>query len=287
MRRLPTDQGGGWRDWRGHDAALLLTGSFRSALWALLSGARVRIGQARDGRSLLLTHAVAPALERGGVPLGCSRRSRWPRRLPRPVGAVAAELAALVGAPVADAAPRLAASDAARERVRERLRRADVAASFLLVNVGGRAGSAKALGAGPWAEVLASAEASRDVVLVFGPGESERAKAVAAALHPRRAVLALDERAPTLDEYVALLEPRRVVRDDRHGPAAPRARRRDAGRRPPRSHRPAPHERGPCDGAARARRGRLRAVPPRALSARGRARTSVPAERGAPSLRPW
>src|SRR5262249_45087291 len=42
------------------DTALLLTNSFRSALWARISGARRRIGFARDGRGWLLTEAVIP-----------------------------------------------------------------------------------------------------------------------------------------------------------------------------------------------------------------------------------
>jgi heptosyltransferase-2 len=43
------------------DAVLLLPNSFRSALGARLSGAKIRVGYARDGRGWLLTHRANPA----------------------------------------------------------------------------------------------------------------------------------------------------------------------------------------------------------------------------------
>lgn len=50
------------------DAGLLLPNSFRSALSLWLSGCRVRVGYARDGRSLFLTHPIAAPLRNRPVP---------------------------------------------------------------------------------------------------------------------------------------------------------------------------------------------------------------------------
>lgn len=69
------------------DWALLLPNSFRSAWWACLSGARRRVGFARNGRGWLLTdsltprskHAPHPVLDeylRLAAELGCTRLSR-------------------------------------------------------------------------------------------------------------------------------------------------------------------------------------------------------------------
>ncbi|MEW6072553.1 MAG: hypothetical protein AB1726_08175, partial [Planctomycetota bacterium] len=101
-RRIPHRGRGGERraDWRGHDAALLLTGSFRSAWVSWRAGILRRAGWARDGRGWLLTDAMRPARERGGVPLGAGVRGRRPRHLPRPFGATCVELAGLLGVAV-------------------------------------------------------------------------------------------------------------------------------------------------------------------------------------------
>src|SRR5262249_21206353 len=79
-------------DWRERDVALLLDGSMRSAVLAARAGVPVRAGFASGGRSLLLTHGLVPARERGGVPIGLGRSGRPPRRLPRPFAAACAEL---------------------------------------------------------------------------------------------------------------------------------------------------------------------------------------------------
>jgi heptosyltransferase-2 len=63
---------GGWRDrWaivrelraRRFDLAVLFPNSFESAFWARCAGIPARAGFARDGRGLLLTHAVRPTPE--------------------------------------------------------------------------------------------------------------------------------------------------------------------------------------------------------------------------------
>ncbi|MGQ0636244.1 MAG: lipopolysaccharide heptosyltransferase II [Planctomycetaceae bacterium] len=95
-RRLETFAQGqataGWRFARRlrserFDVALLLTNSFRGAWWAWLSGARRRVGFARNARAWLLTDAVAARPRRDPFPvideylrlarrLGCRRMSR-------------------------------------------------------------------------------------------------------------------------------------------------------------------------------------------------------------------
>jgi heptosyltransferase-2 len=194
--------------WRGHDVALLLTGSFRSAWTAWRARIPVRVGQARDARSLLLTDAVRPALERGGTPLGLGRPGRWPRVLPRPFGASALELALRLGLSVSDPRPRLVPRESARRRAAGRLAAAGIApgAPFVLCNAGGRADSAKAYPGELWGGLLDELEArlGLPLALVCGPGE-EAALAVARAAARRARPLALPEAGPVeLPELLAL-----------------------------------------------------------------------------------
>jgi len=93
--------------WRGFEAAVLLSGSFRGAWTAWRAGIPRRIGWARDGRDLLLTDRMSPARELGRVPLGLGRRGKWPRHLPRPFGSTCAELVGLIGVPVPRRRPEL------------------------------------------------------------------------------------------------------------------------------------------------------------------------------------
>lgn len=165
------------RAWRGHDAALLLTGSFRAAWTAWRARIARRVGWSRDGRGWLLTDGMCPARERGGTPLDIGRPGRRPRYLPRPFGSTCVELAGLLGVPVADRRPQLAVDPAAHGRMRARLaaQGVDPDAPFLLVNAGARPGSAKAYPR--WGEVLA--ELVLPAVLVGGPGEEEALSAAA------------------------------------------------------------------------------------------------------------
>jgi heptosyltransferase-2 len=204
-RRLASEDGNS--AWRGLGAALLVTGSWRTAWQAFAAGIPVRVGEARDGRAWLLTDAVTPANERGGVPLGLARRGAWPRRAPRPVGTVALELALRLGVSVADTQPRLAAPPEVRERVDGELEALFGRRAFVLVNAGGRAGSAKALAPDEWALALRGMDATLDVAVTCGPGEEARADELVQRLTDlgRRAAFVLGRRAPDLHEYLALL----------------------------------------------------------------------------------
>ncbi len=207
--------------WRGHDAAVLLSGSFRSAYLAFRARIPRRIGWARDGRAFLLTDRMRPALERGGRPLGLGVVGRGRRFLPRPFGATCVELLGLVGISVRDTKPRLEATDAADRTARERLARLGFSAEepFLLANIGGRPNSAKAYPAEAWA-VLLDLLASRvevPLLLVGGPGEDSAVRELFARLERTRVAAATG--APVgLPELVALCARSRLVLTADSGP---------------------------------------------------------------------
>ncbi len=173
-------------DWRGHDVALLLDGSWRGAWAAVRAGIPERIGFATGSRSSLLTLALTPALERGGVPLGIGRAGGGLRRLPRPFTSACIELAALAGLEVRDRAPRIDPSLAVIERVAARFARSGVSEleRCVLVHAGGRANSSKAVPPATWIAILRQVrERSRvPIVLACARGEELPARAVAAGV---------------------------------------------------------------------------------------------------------
>ncbi len=207
-RRLPLGprDGEDLPGWRGHDVALLCTGSFRSAWTAVRARIPRRIGFARDGRALLLTDRMTPGLERGATPLGLGRPGRGRRYLPRPLERSLAELLGLAGVPVRDLRPRievraswLDAAGARRERLG--LRRDE---PFLLASVGAREGSAKGYPPERWARALEGCRQRIDlpVVLVCGPGEERALEGVRSALASSGRVRAF----PVLDPSALLPE---------------------------------------------------------------------------------
>ncbi len=197
------------RAWRGHDVALLLDGSWRSAWAALRACIPERVGWASGGRAPLLTLAPRPALERGATPLGLGIHGSGARRLPRPFASACVELAGLAGLEVRERAPRLAVDARALERVHERLRvrGIDPTRPFVLVNAGARADSAKAAEPAVLARLARATELP--IVLACGPGEEANARATWALIDAernavRRHVL-LDDPPPDLRELTALL----------------------------------------------------------------------------------
>jgi heptosyltransferase-2 len=208
-RRIPTPEGGDRPEaWRGHGAAILLTGSFRSAWCAFRARIPVRAGWARDGRGWLLTHAPRPAREAGGTPLGLGRPGRWPRILPRPFGASCAELLGTLGIHVRDARPRLDPSPQALEAARARLASFGIAAGepFVAVNVGARPGSAKGYPPELWAAVVERMHERRGppAVLVCGPGEEHAIAATLSTLRLSKPHV-WTKPAPSLHELLALI----------------------------------------------------------------------------------
>lgn len=207
--------------WSGHDVALLFTGSFRSALAAFRARIPRRIGQARDGRTWLLTDAVAPARELGEVPFHVGVAGRFPRWLPRPVSVTASELVARLGVFVRDPRPRIVVSDVARERARARLAARGLAphARFVLANVGARPDSAKAYPPELFARALELVCERHGFVpvAVCGPGEAETCAEVERALAPRP-VVTLAEPPPSLGELAALASLADLVLTADNGP---------------------------------------------------------------------
>lgn len=176
-RRLPVASRGAEsaRDWSGHGVAVLFTGSFRSAWTAWRAGIPRRVGWARDGRGPLLTDAMVPARERGGLPIGLGLRGRGSRILPRPFGATCAELVGLVGAEVRDPWPRVTTGAWPGSLPRTLLEAGD----YLLVNAGCRPGSAKGVPAELFGAALRlAAPLGLPVVVVGGPGEEAAVAAV-------------------------------------------------------------------------------------------------------------
>ncbi|MCE9594670.1 MAG: glycosyltransferase family 9 protein [Planctomycetes bacterium] len=208
-------------EWRGHDVALLLTGSFRSALAAWRARIPRRIGFARDGRSLLLTAAVTPAREVGATPLELGVAGRFPRWLPRPVGASARELIGLLGVAVRDTRPRIEPPAEVVERVRARLAALGLAPGrpFVLANVGARPQSAKGFPAELFAATLAAIGARHafELVLVCGPGEEAVVADVERRLAPR-ASFAPVHPPPDLLEFAALARLAELVVTTDSGP---------------------------------------------------------------------
>jgi len=216
LRPLPADDAASWR---GHDVCVLLTNSFRSAWAAWRAGIPERVGWDRDARGWLLTRAARPAREAGRRPLGIGRRGAWPRFLPRPFASSCAELVGLVGVAVPDARPRLEPTAGARRTARSRLEALGLAdgAGYVLANVGGRPGSAKAFPAPSWIPGLAAVRdgCGLPVVLVSGPDEAARADEVAAGSGP--GVYALTP-PPELSELLALCAGARVLLTADSGP---------------------------------------------------------------------
>ncbi len=184
VRFVPLERGAtpDVRVWRGHDVALLLDGSWRSAWAAFRARIRERAGFASGGRTALLTQWIVPARERGGKPLGIGLPGSWPRRLPRPFTSACVELAAACALEVKLRSPILTVDEAARERVRARIghgSRGTVGVRRVLVHAGSRPDSAKGVPAEQWAGILRSM-GDADIVLTCGPGEEANARNVKA-----------------------------------------------------------------------------------------------------------
>ncbi|MCH2106399.1 MAG: hypothetical protein MK291_07150, partial [Planctomycetes bacterium] len=166
--------------WRGHDIALLLDGSFRSALTATLARVPKRVSWARGGKRPLLTDAVIPPRELGAPALGCGRPGEGSRWLPRPFEVSVRELASAAGIHLDGGAPRLSAGEEGRRSAAVLLEAAEIGPGerFLLASVGGRAGSAKAAPTETWGATLEAVRRELDlpVLLTCGPGEEARMK---------------------------------------------------------------------------------------------------------------
>ncbi len=152
------------------DTAVLLTNSFRTGLMAWRSGAKRRVGFARNGRSLLLTDRLYQLKRRG-------------RFVPAPVLDDYLRLAYRLGCPPESPRIELAtlpADERAAEEVWER-HRIGAHESVVVVNTGGAFGAAKQWPIEYFAALTQRMATQLDVhvLVVCGPAEREEARQIA------------------------------------------------------------------------------------------------------------
>lgn len=164
------------------EALVLLTNSLSSAWLAWRSGAAQRIGYARGGRGMLLTHRLRAPRAAG----------RWV-----PVSAVDyyLELAYATDCPLADRRLELATTPADERRADAVWQQFGLheAAGVMVMSTGGAFGAAKRWPDEYFAELARRIVATSDcaVLVLCGPAERDAAKAiVSAARHPRVVSLA-------------------------------------------------------------------------------------------------
>jgi len=187
--------GGAWRLGRairgtGADGVLLLPNSFKSALGARLSGAKTRIGYARDGRGWLLSDPVAVTAAKPSPPIPAVRSY--------------AELAMqALGAPSIDQRLELAITDEQQAAGDEMLR--EVPGRFVILNPGANRPD-KRWPAARFA-MVADALAKRctlAIVVNGSPGEREVIDAVKAAANTP--IIDLSQRGVTLGSLKAVVK---------------------------------------------------------------------------------
>ncbi|MFQ5411590.1 MAG: glycosyltransferase family 9 protein, partial [Phycisphaerae bacterium] len=151
------------------DLAILLTNSFRSALIARLSGARRRIGYARDARGWLLTDRLMPERKNGSF-------------VPVPALDYYNDLARHVGCIVTDERLMLATTDEDEAAIDKRLGTHDPARPLVVLNPGANFGSAKCWPAEKYAALSDALVATYNarVVASVGPKEGPIADRLAA-----------------------------------------------------------------------------------------------------------
>lgn len=112
------------------DAAVLMPNSFRSGMLAVLSGARKRVGYARDGRTVLLTHRLEPLKQGRDF-------------VPESMLVYYARLADAIGCPVRDHRLELFTSEQDRQAVDQLLERVGPSRPLIVFNPGGAFGPSK------------------------------------------------------------------------------------------------------------------------------------------------
>jgi heptosyltransferase-2 len=169
------------------DRVLVLPNSFRSAWWARVSGAKRRVGFARNGRGWLLTDAVPT-------------RSR---REPRPVIDEYLRLAQRFGCREVSRTTELATTPDDERRLRRFWRRQEVGPhgdrGVVCLNPGGAFGSAKHWPVESFAELASriAVELRRRVLVLCGPSERNAARDIALlANHP--GVVSLADEDPSI-----------------------------------------------------------------------------------------
>jgi len=191
----------------GADAALLLPGSFSSALAAKRAGIGVRVGSGLHARRGLLTHAVALPLTSDG------------KLAPRSMVDHYLDLVAPFGAHVGGGPPALAVTPFDEERALRRLASVTSAGRPRLgINAGAAFGATKIYPAERIAAAVAIVQRARPVlpVVFCGPGEADLAADIAARLEGD--VLSCHVAPPDLGELKALLRQVDVLATTDAGP---------------------------------------------------------------------
>ena len=164
------------------DLAVLFPNSWRSAWLARLSGAKRRVGFARDGRGILLTDRLKPKS----------------RKQPNPVLDEYLRLAKHLGCTPLDPAMELATTPDDEGRIEEfwcRQSRAARIRDYVCLNPGGAFGSAKHWPAASFAKLAYRLATQRDltVLILCGPAERDMAREIAQLAAHERVVSLADE----------------------------------------------------------------------------------------------
>lgn len=182
------------------DLAIILPHSFRSAWECFRARIPLRVGYAREGRRLLLTHSVTPHRR--------SERLFDRRILPIPMTVQYLELAALVGAPGDDAGPHLAIDDELRAAGEATLAGYGIEAGRLVValNPGASFGPSKIWPLRSYAAVgdAFARELDAQVLILCGPGEEPLAREIEE--HMESPVISTADAPPPLAELKPILE---------------------------------------------------------------------------------
>jgi heptosyltransferase-2 len=195
IRHAPFGGGPGASGWRlaaelrreQFDWALVLPNSFRSAWWARLTGARRRVGFARNGRGWLLTDTIRP-------------RSR---REPNPVLDEYLRLAKSFGCRELPRRMELATTAADEQTIRQFWSRQRLGIyrmrGVVCLNPGGAFGAAKHWPVESFAELAGriATELEKRVLVLCGPSEREQARAIVAGAG-HAAVVSLADESPSI-----------------------------------------------------------------------------------------
>lgn len=157
------------------DLALLLTNSFRSAIFARLVGARRRVGYARDARGWLLTDRLVPKKEHGSY-------------LPVPALDYYNELARQVGCEEVEDHLELQTTENDRNEIDRRLGSLDINRPLVVLNPGANFGPAKCWPPECYAAVADALVSKYDAQVVASTVPSEREIADRLAQAARRPI---------------------------------------------------------------------------------------------------
>lgn len=227
----------GWRfarQLRNHrfDVALLLPNSFRSAIWAWMSGAPRRVGMNRNGRGFLLTdrlepkprHQPHPVLDeylRLAAHLGCRNLTRnmelattaddehqlrafWRRQRARGAAVPPAVVSGQATVGLSTPAPKGHSPDPGQ---------------YICLNPGGAFGAAKHWPVSSFAELArrAANELGTTVLVLCGPAERDEAREIV-RIAAHRAVITLADDFPTLGLTKAAIRHARLLVTTDSGP---------------------------------------------------------------------